>query len=173
MDDLESWWTSLTGRRNPGAAYELRVLRLLTAAVVVALLVALGVLFALVDGTSYPMPWPAVWGLAAGGSLAGLGVVRRLRRNDLVGARDAETLRAVYRPRMIVGLAFGEVPALLGLVFSLQLDSLMPYLVALPCSLVAIGIAAPRAADIRSVQADRDAAGRSARLAEALTETTG
>jgi hypothetical protein len=149
-------------------------LRLIWAQVVFALL-----MLAVVVG--FAVPWTAEGpdggiapeaALAGGLVLAALGIGGALwnRRRDYACV-PVDELQQRFATRMFVGIAIGDLPALLSFVAAFVFEQGWLYLVGLAISLVALGSCAPSRANVERVDAKLRAQGCTHALGESLVGT--
>lgn len=158
---LEPWSDATAVLLHPRRAERpmpgIRVVRVITLEVVAAL-VALGILLtAFVDVTGVP---PIGWMYGVAGFTAAtlpFGFFTRQRRNEhfLRTARQSDAY-GFYRGRILLGVAIGALPALIGFGMSFPADSMLPYLGGLAVSLWRIAEFGPTARDVAQLQVSMD-----------------
>lgn len=123
------------------------------------------------DGTGDPMTVTLGWAAITAGDLVLYRVTRVSTTRRLAAMTSAASVAAHYQTRMLLHLAFGEIPALTAFVAFFIGGGLGVYLMALPLSLALMLWGSPRAGDIRHVQEKIDEHGGTVNLAAALMAT--
>jgi F0F1-type ATP synthase membrane subunit c/vacuolar-type H+-ATPase subunit K len=109
----------------------------------------------------------ALWILYAVSAAALLGAGRA--RSRPLSAAASRALLDSYRGRFITGMAFGESPALLGVIIAFFTNRLWPALIGMVVSLVGFAMMAPTARNIDRDEERLRAAGSPVSLWDALT----
>ena len=155
--ELETWAPAIRALPRLWAAERpmprIRLLRVITLAIVAEMVVLGIVLLFLVDlGAMAPTGWLYGWAGITALSLP-LGFYTRARRNEhIVRTAKEGDAYGFYRIRMLIGVAIAEVPALAGFLISFPADSMIPYLAGLAVSLVRIAQYGPTRADVAELQ---------------------
>lgn len=155
--ELESWAPAVAAIARPWRVAKtiprIRLLRILTLAILTSLVVMGIVLLFVVDlGQGAPVGWMYGWAGIAVLSLP-VGFHTRARRNEhLVRTANERDAYGFYRVRILMGVAIAEIPALVGFIISFPADSIVPFLAGLALSLVRIAGYGPTKADVTQVQ---------------------
>ena len=149
----------------------IRMLRVLTLAMLGYLLFLVPVLLILVDPVgAYPSGWLVGWAVVSGMALAGGGWVRSRRTEAFLLTSNEKTAYRQYTARMFVNFAVAEVPALIGFVICFFVDAAVPYLLALPVTLFLAIRYGPSGVDVATLQRALDERGRPYDLAVVLMQ---
>lgn len=117
-----------------------------------------------------PAPqWPIwLWAALSTGSLGAYWGFRAARTKAIAAAATAADAVLRYRAQLMLSIAYAQVPSLVAFTVFFLTDTLVPYLVSLPVSLLLIAWASPRAADVQRLQEAISYRGGSLDLAAAL-----
>jgi hypothetical protein len=134
----------------------------------IALLFVGLVLLSIVRGPGKQGSWPAIVLGVVG--LASVYAVQRVRRTPFWRGTDPQRIARQYLTPMVLGIAFGEAPALISFVISVIQRVHWPYLEGLGFAVVNFASIAPTRSDIERRQMQLREAGVSINLGQSLLD---